>query len=483
MDRQSDSRPEPDAHGIDMTECSGALAAGVRRLAMQKDVFGMAEVAEVTVRDLVSASGVRCYYHYATGALLWTHDGVELPTSEGIAGLAARTGRQAEGQIGGRSRAVAQPIAAPDGHVHAVVVLERDADRSPFSVRDLSLLALWAAHVGPLFHLLHLEEEAVEAQIRVGAAGRESVYRREALERLVSSEENFGPWFDRQPVSSRAPYVLLLVFLVAVGACLAFVQVEEVAEGPAFVVSGQRHDVLATTPGVIRQILVNPGETVAKGQALAVYETSESAALLQRSHAELEAAIEDRLRDPGSRAAEAHVARTRADRVRAATELERRTLRAPIDGRVGYVGARSGRAVSLGEVVLSVTREGEPGRMSVRAFVPGRHRPSIEVGQPLTLDLDGIAEGTQHLTISAVSDEVVGADELRRVAAPRIADAVTASGPLVLVEAELPSDTIDVNGEAWALHEGMVGHVEINVETKPLFFVLFPSMEGVVHGG
>lgn len=478
---------------LDLTLFSDVLAAGVRRLAMQKDVFGMAEVAEVTVRDLVSASRVRCYYHHAEGGLLWTHDGLELSSSEGVAGAAAQSGRVVctnGGAVGAERRAerrlpareshtLAQPICAPDGQVHAVIVLERDTSRAEFSGQDLERLALWASHVGPLFHILHLEEEAVEAHIEVGAAGRASVYRREALEQLVSTEENFGPWFDRQPISSRAPYVLVALFFSLAVVCLWFVEVEDVAAGPAFVVSDQRHDVLATRPGVIDRLLARPGDEVERGQALAVYDVGSSFDSLDRAQAALEAALEDRLRSPGSRLAEAAVATARADRARTAADIERHTLRAPVSGRVGYVGTHSGRAVAMGDVVLSVTESDREASMSVRAFVPGRYRPTLETGQSLVLNLDGFAGETQHLTVTAVSDEVVGAEELRRLTAPRIADALSASGPLVLVEARLPSATFTVENESWTVHEGMIGQVELRVRAKPLAFVLFPSLEKV----
>jgi len=471
---------------------SRALVAGVRRLAMQSDLLGMAEVAAETAAELGHASRARCYYFHAEESVLWTHEGEEFSASEGLSGAAARSARvqviecaqrspiyrrEVDDRSGsGTERILAQPIVAASGETHAVVVIARNSAIHPFSAPEIALLGLWAEQVAPLFHMLHVEGQADEAQLQAGLAGRHGIYREEALESLGAAEDDFGVFFDRLPGSTRYPYLLALLVALVAGLFFSLVQVREYASGPAFIVSTVRRDVAATHAGVVGSVLVAPGDLVSEGQLLATYAAQDQRAELVRAQTELDRSLLTRLRDPSDQTLELAVARARANRERAQARVEKASLRATAAGRIGDVRVEPGRAVQAGQVLLTIASD-DAREPVVRALVPGRHRPTLEIGQPFTLDLDGFSNASQRLRVTAISEEVLGVGEIQRVLGPKIADALAIAGPMIIVEARLGGAEFEADGRSWTLHEGMVGHADIAVRSKPIAYLLFAGLE------
>lgn len=234
-------------------EALAALVSGVRRLAMQRDLLGMATVAAETAAELGEGLRARCYLFHAEESLLWTEEGDEFPAASGLAGFSARSRetrvapradrdpdycRQIDDPDGsGAERLLAQPIFTPSGETHAVVVVARSASLPEFSSSDIALLAFWAAQAAPLFHMLHVEGLVEQTSSDVGIAGGRKVYREEALERLVAGDDDFAVLLDRMPWWLRQSH--LLVVAVAVVAALFFllVPVKDYTSGPAFVVA------------------------------------------------------------------------------------------------------------------------------------------------------------------------------------------------------------------------------------------------------
>ena len=80
------------------------------------------------------------------------------------------------------------------------------------------------------------------------------------------------------------------------------------------------------------------------------------------------------------------------------------------------MGARGAGAenqhLGAGEVVATLSKE----ETEVKALllVPGEYRPLLVPGQPLRLELDGFAYLYQDVTVSSVSDELLGPMEVKR---------------------------------------------------------------------
>src|SRR5262249_59505392 len=126
-----------------------------------------AQAAIAAVVALVGADRARCLYCDEETGLVWSGataqdgDDAEAPVSSGIAGFAVRAvagvivPHAAEDALyraeidnpggTGRERLAAQPVAGPDGHVHAVLIALRDEHRPPFHHADLDKLEALAA--------------------------------------------------------------------------------------------------------------------------------------------------------------------------------------------------------------------------------------------------------------------------------------------------------------------------------------------------
>lgn len=476
-------------------ESLSALVDGVRRIALQRDLVGMAAVAAECAAELAHGVRARCYYVHLEQELLWTPDGDEF-SARGLAGLAVRLRQsrvasraQAEPSYcreiddpegSGGERLLAQPILASSGEVHAVVVVARGPALPPFSAAELAVLALWAEQVAPLFHMLHLEGIAEEAHRAAEVAGRQSLYREEALAHVSTGEKDLGQLVDRLPAWLLHSHWLAVVWISTTALFFALVPVKEYASGPAFVASTGDRNVAATRSGVIESILVAPGELVEPGQLLATFSAQSRRAELTLAEAELERAVLARLRAPADPALEASVARARANRELAAAEVEAAGVRVTTAGRVGDVRVDLGRSVQAGEILMTI--KGDDLRPpTVRALVPGRHRPAVEIGQPFTFNLDGFANAPQRLTVSAVSEEVIGTNEMRRVVGPELADSLAIEGPVIFVDAQLDGPTIEADGRSWTVRAGMVGRTDVAVRHKPLAYLLFPGLERLLN--
>ena len=100
---------------------------------------------------------------------------------------------------------------------------------------------------------------------------------------------------------------------------------------------------------------------------------------------------------------------------------------------------------------------------------------------PLRLELRGYPHSYQRLKVDAVSEEVFGPSEARRVLGPEIADALTVSGPVALVEASLPGPTFESQGRSYAYHDGIPGRAEIRVRSEPILLSLIPALRAVTE--
>ena len=495
MTMASKGSPVVAAAALPPAESLGALVEGVRRMALQRELVGMAAVAAECAAELAHGVRARCYYVNLEQEQLWTPEGDPL-SMRGLAGLAARqrqsrVASRAQAEPGycreiddpegsGGERLLAQPILATQDEVHAVVVVARSPALPPFGAAELSVLALWAEQVAPLFHMLHLEGIAEEAHRASEVAGRPSLYREEALAHVSTGEKDLGQLVHRLPAWLFHSHWLAVAWISTTALFFALVPVKEYASGPAFVASTGDRNVAATSSGVVESILVAPGDRVERGQLLATFSAQSRQAELTLAQAELERAVLARLRAPADPALEASVARARGDRELAAAVVAAADVRANTTGRIGDLRVDIGRSVQAGEILMTI--KGDDMRPpTVRALVPGRHRPAVEIGQPFTFNLDGFANAPQRLSVSAVSEAVIGPHEMRRVVGPELADSLAIEGPVIFVDAQLDGPTIEADGRTWTLRAGMVGRTDVAVRHKPLGYLLFPGLERLLN--
>ena len=74
---------------------------------------------------------------------------------------------------------------------------------------------------------------------------------------------------------------------------------------------------------------------------------------------------------------------------------------------------------------------------------------------------------------------MIGPAEAKRYLGEEIADAVTLTGPVVLVAARLPSATFEVEGQTRRFHDGMWAQAEVRVRSERVLVALIPALRAI----
>lgn len=474
-----------------------------RRLALERELAGAATIAIAAVRELADAHRAQCLFYDGESGLLWTEGEAEAgiagdsgprehSANEGLAGFAARTGRQARAPVaahdpryapavddpngGGGEHILAQPIAAEGGEVHAVLVVVRDGDAPDFEPEARKAMREVAGHFSPILGQLALELDAEsvleQAKAREGAS---SVFRGEALE-ASAARRTRGDVVRVSPNWVTYSYWLILGSVSAALLYLSLGTVRDYSTGPALVRAEGRTDVTAPIGGTIAEIAASPGERVEAGDALARFYDADEAADYRRAREQWETQLKSYLFDPGDEAARRGLTDLRADVERARERLEERTVRAPHTGTVSDVRARGGRHVGAGDVLMTVAAD--EGDVSLIALLPGADRPQLAPGMTLRLELDGYRYAYQEIEVAALADEVIGPAEARRFLGEDVAD-LPMPPSVVIASADLPEETFEAMGETYHYHDGMTGIAEIETRSERIITALIPGLRAL----
>ena len=480
---------------------------------LEPDAAARAAIAAVV--ELVSADRARCLYVDEDTGLIWSgagtadgaapggpdgtdgaaepdgHDARESPVSTGLAGFAVRAvagvmvphaaddalyRAEIDNPGGtGRERLAAQPVAAADGHVHAVLIALRDETRPPFSPTDLDKLEALASAWAP--YVLHLSMR-IEADQILGDRldrGPSDMFRQEAIMHLVRRGQR-GDVVRVHPGWVRAAYWLVLGSLAAALCYAALAQVHQYAEGAAVVQFTGRSELIAHEAGTIASLDAVRGQRVERGQVLARLHDAQQVGQLKTLETEFESKLVAYLETPADPAVKQALGQIRSARDSARLGVESRTIRAPHAGIVKEVLVRNGQRVEPGTVVLSIAESTAAEGLTLIAFLPGDERPRLRAHQPLRLTLPGYRGAHITSEVRAIS-EVLGASEARaRFLGDRLGDSLPLAGTVVVVEARLESAAFEADGEHFQLHDGMVGLAEVQMQSRSLLQSLIPGL-------
>jgi multidrug efflux pump subunit AcrA (membrane-fusion protein) len=479
------------------------IAEALRRLALEGDTAEKGVVLSDTVQEITRADRAYCLFYDPSDETLWTRDPVSrderresaavgltsFVVRSGISLQLARVGqdprhdRDADDPAGdGGERFLAVPILATTGRAVAVLVAVRKATAPEFQPEDRQALEQLATLAAPDL-AAHLQENGGESGGLVAAlAGLQGdLFRKEALDHhLQASDANQEPLM-LSPAWTRWTYWLLLAMLVVSLVYSLVGEVHEYASGLGVVWTGGRSDLTAVEPGTVASIEVDPGEHVQAGQVLMRFHEKQEAAELDRIEQEFEMQLTNRLRDPSDPGAEQALLNLRAQRELGRARLEQRTLRAPVAGTVSDLRAQPGQYATPGQVLASILHDGEQADPKVVILLPGEYRPQIRPGMLVRFEISGYRYAYQALKVRSVGDEVVGPNEARRYLGPGLADSVTVGGPVVVVEADLPSDSFQAEGKTYRYHNGMNGIAEVRVRSEKILFTLVPGLKALFN--
>jgi hypothetical protein len=375
----------------------------------------------------------------------------------------------------GSERLALQPVVGPDGHVHAVLVAVRSNARAAFDADDLARLEAFAVAVSP--YLMQLELQ-LEADAIIGdelERGRSEIFRQEAIAAFVRRGRR-GDVVRVHPRWIGAAYWLVLCAFAAAAAFVALARIPQYTDGSAIVRYTDRKNVVATESGTVASIEVARGQRIHAGEVMARFDDLEQRARLRALETDFERKLVAYLQSPADPGVRQGLAQVVSQRETTLAGAESRLVRAPDDGFVGEVMVHRGQHVTPGAVMMSIAHDNDRERLSLLAFLPGRDRPRLHAGQTLRLRLPGYRSALVTAKIAAISSEVLGLEEARRRYLPDgMADSVSTAGPVVVVEAHLQSPEFEADGHRFVLHDGMVGRVEVELETQSLFHTLWPG--------
>ncbi|EDM79250.1 hypothetical protein PPSIR1_03898 [Plesiocystis pacifica SIR-1] len=308
-------------------------------------------------------------------------------------------------------------------------------------------------------------------------ASQSLVFRRAAIEAHVRGGREGRPLHIVDTWTRWAVRVSVIVLVFAV-VFAGTARVGEYATGIAVV----RHEgrIVVTTPvsGTIQAMSVSPGQRVRAGQVLAHLDDAAQRAELQRVQNNYEQRLLELLREPGDSARRDRLAALDSELQRARAELEARAVLAPEDGLVSDVRVRPGQLLSPGDSVCSIERD-SPSTVVMGLF-PGHYRPLLEDverrGDVLFLELEGFPDSRHAVFVRSIADEVVGPQEAMRYLGRDHQGTLELSGPVVVVETLMASDTFRAEGTEYRVYDGMQGTLEAQVRAQTLLEVLFPAL-------
>jgi multidrug efflux system membrane fusion protein len=305
------------------------------------------------------------------------------------------------------------------------------------------------------------------------------LFREEALAHHARPEAR-GSLLQLSPLWARSTYWVLVVLVLCGGVMLSLVDINDYGQGPTFIQVKGLEDVAATVGGRVSRVLVQRGQRVKAGDPLVELYSNTEKAERERVAQEFRTQMAALLINPLNTSARQAVAGLGAQLELSDTLLAERALLAPHDGVVNELRARSGQFLSQGEVVASILRDGA--ESWALALIPGRYRPMLKPGQVFRLELEGFPYVYQELTVSQVSDELVGPAEVRRYLGPGLGDAVTLEGPVVVVEARLPEETFQSDSRTYSYYTGMPGTARVKVRARNGWVTLLPILDYLGNG-
>jgi len=459
-----------------------------------------ARAAIAAVISLIGADRARCLYCDEETGQVWSGAGTndeeapEAPEASVSAGLAGFAVRAVAGVVvphaaddalyraeidnpggTGRERLAAQPVAGPDGHVHAVLIAIRDEAHPPFTDVDLGKLEALALAWAPYVLQMSMRIEADQILGDQLDRGPSDMFRQEAIMHLVRRGQR-GDVVRVHPGWVRAAYWLVLGSLAAAITYAALASVHQYAEGPAVVQFTGRSELIAHEAGTIASLDAQRGQKVERGQVLARLHDAEQVGQLKTLETEFESKLVAYLQSPADPAVKQALGQIRSQRDSARLGVESRTIRAPQAGIVKEVLARNGQRVEPGTVVLSIVETTSAEGLKVIAFLPGGERPRLRAHQPLRLTLPGYRGAHIASEVRAIS-EVLGAAEARaRFLGDRLGDSLSLAGTVVVVEARLTSPEFEADSEHFQLHDGMIGQAEVQMQSRSLLESLIPGL-------
>jgi membrane fusion protein (multidrug efflux system) len=277
---------------------------------------------------------------------------------------------------------------------------------------------------------------------------------------------------------TRWGFFLLCAALIILVAFLTLGRLHEYASGPAFVQLEGRTALASNVMGIVSRVDVKPGDRVQAGDVLVRFSAADELAELHAASGELENQLLKLLLRPNDPATREALVSLRTQRELAQQRVDRRILRAPHAGFVGDVRVREAQLVEPGMRVPDL--DDSQATATLIALLPGRYRPLLREGHKLRFEVEGFRERAHELSVTRVGDQILGPSEAARYIGRDLGDAFSIGGPVVLVQAALPTRSFSIDGQRYELAGGMFGKAEAVVRDEPVAYAFIPGLRAWV---
>lgn len=310
------------------------------------------------------------------------------------------------------------------------------------------------------------------------AAKPAPLFRREAIE-AQRVRVSHGEALTLDPAANAWGFAMLCVGIAFMVFFAWAGRINEYATGPAFVQLEGGTSITATLPGLVNHVAVKPGDRVHAGDELIRFHSADELSEMQAATREFDDQLAKLLLRPDDPASREALVTLRARRELAEQRLTQRTLRAAADGVVADVRVREGQVVEQG--VRLIDLQSVASNATITALLPGRYRPMLHAGDKLRFHVDGFQHITQEVEIDTVGEQIVGPNEARRFVGRDLSDALAVDGPVVLVQASLPSSSFEMDGQRYGFASGMFGKAEAVVRNEVIALAFVPSLKAWVE--
>jgi hypothetical protein len=445
-------------------ELGAPIYGWVRRLALQADLAGADRVLRDALLDLTSSLAVTIVYPGPDG--LWSLGADDEIPRDAQPLIAVAQARRA---VVSSHTAIIPCVTSSE--TVAVVTLTRNPRNPAYHpIEQIAMIALVREAAAILHHLAvaHLQKTA---EINADKGG---LYRGEALEAHRSRGAEGVP-VQLTPAWVKRAYPFLVGALLIAVVVSIFIKVPTYSTGQAMV-QLQGTTVSSPSSGTVAVIAAKPGDRVVKGQVLMKLTAVNEEAELRHAKAEEKNLLVQRLQDNADEAAQKNLANAMARTERAQAALDARVVRAPRDGVISDGRLDPGKLVQPGDHIMTIVDTNtEP---EILAFLPGKDRPRLKIGQTLQIELLGEKKTRELATITSISNEIIGPQEAARFLGAGQADAMKLQGPgFVIVKAKLPGRTFQTEQRTLHYYHGMQAVSEVRITNKPFLVTLLPALE------
>ena len=274
--------------------------------------------------------------------------------------------------------------------------------------------------------------------------------------------------------ATRMGFPLICAAVIALLVFLTLGRLNEYATGPAFIQLEGRTALSASIMGLVSKVEVKPGERVEAGDVLVRFAAADEDAELLAANEEFENQLTKLLLRPADPTTREALVSLRTRSKLAQQHAEQRTLRAPHAGFVGDVRVRESQLVEPGMRVLDL--QDSSASATLIALLPGRYRPLLHAGDRLRFEVDGFPQRAHKFVVSRVGDQILGPGEAARYLGRDLGDAFSIGGPMVVVQAALPSTSFEVDGQRYEFASGMFGRAEAVVRDEPAAYAFVPGL-------